>query len=84
MYQDFVQAGAIIRIWKTVGSVVGRLSAPVQLSSSSGHVNGCRGQISVCAGKKKEGIAVKISLNQMKRLQQDFSFQLQGREDVEA
>jgi len=34
--------------------------------------------------KKKEGIAVKISLNQMKRLQQDFSFQLQGREDVEA
>jgi len=38
----------------------------------------------VCAGKKKEGIAVKISLNQMKRLQQDFSFQLQGREDVEA
>ena len=27
---------------------------------------------------------VKISLNQMKLLQPDFSFQLQGREDVES
>ena len=44
------------------------------------------GEVATCCmtRKKKEGIAVKISLNQMKRLQQDFSFRLQGREDVEA
>ena len=38
----------------------------------------------VRAGKKKMVMGVKISLNQMKLLQPDFSFQLQGREDVES
>ena len=34
--------------------------------------------------KKEMVMGVKISLNQMKLLQPDFSFQLQGREDVES
>ena len=35
--------------------------------------------------KKKRGFAIKFSLNQMKKLQQNrFVFQLQGREDVES